>query len=224
MLLTRLALREMSNRRLVRVSLASHGFTMIEVLVTLIVLALGLLGIMGLQARGQQAELESYQRAQALVLVQDMVDRMNANRSDSHNKVYVNGTVATFPVGGGGNLVNCGALTGAAYDLCDWTNQLNGAAEVLSGGGCSTTNSADCAGAMLGARGCVTYDATKELVDSTGATMSGTGIYTVTVAWQGVAATSAPPASITCAQGLYPDDTMRRAVTATFRIANLNSP
>lgn len=224
MLVTLRALDAMSKRRPSRALVSSAGFTMIEVLVTLIVLALGLLGIMGLQARGQQAELESYQRAQALVLVQDMVDRMNANRSDSHNKVYVNGVVATFPVGGGGNLVNCGALTGAAYDLCDWTNQLNGAAEVLSGGGCSTANSVDCAGAMLGARGCITYNAGTELVDSTGANLSGTGIYTVTVTWQGVAATSAPPASITCAQNLYPQDTMRRAVTATFRIADLNSP
>lgn len=229
MLVTGLPMSEISKQPPTRILLPSFGFTMIEVLVTLIVLALGLLGIMGLQARGQQAELESYQRAQALVLMQDMVDRMNANRSDSHNKVYVNGVVATFPVGGGGNLVNCGALTGAAYDLCDWTNQLNGAAEVLSGGGCSTTNNADCAGAMLGARGCIAYDAGTELKDSTGATLAGTGIYTVTVTWQGVASTSPPPASITCAQNLYPtvaspDDGMRRAVTATFRIANLNSP
>jgi hypothetical protein len=82
---------------------------------------------------------------------------------------------------------------------------------------------------MLGARGCIAYDATKELLDSTGATMSGTGIYTVTVTWQGVVSTSPPPASINSAQNLYPspaspDDGMRRAVTATFRIANLNSP
>ena len=228
MLLTHLAESKVP-RRIVCASVSSCGFTMIEVLVTLVVLALGLLGVMGLQARGQQAELESYQRAQALVLVQDMVDRMNANRSDSHNKVYVNGTVATFPVGGGGNLVNCAALTGAAFDICEWTNQLNGAAEVLSGGACSTTSSADCAGAMLGARGCITYDAGTELADSTGANLPGTGVYTVTVAWQGVASMSPPPASITCAQNLYPtsanpDDGMRRAVTATFRIANLNSP
>lgn len=198
---------------------------MIEVLVTLIVLALGLLGIMGLQARGHQAELESYQRAQALVLVQDIIDRMNANRSDSHNLVYTTGV--TYPVGGGGALTNCSgppALTGAAYDLCDWTNQLNGAAEVLSGGACSTASGADCVGAMLGARGCIAYNAATELTDSNGATMAGTGIYTITVTWQGVAATSPPPASVTCAQNLYPDDAMRRAVTATFRIANLNSP
>lgn len=203
------------------------GFTMIEVLVTLVVLALGLLGIMGLQARGQQAELESYQRGQALVLLQDMVDRMSANRADAHNLVYT--TAATFPVGGGGALTNCGTTPGAAYDICDWTNELNGAAETAGGGTCDTSSGAECVGAMLGARGCIAYNNATELTDSTGATMAGTGIYTITVVWQGVAATSAPPAAITCGQNLYPNatspnDAMRRAVTTTIRVANLNSP
>lgn len=207
---------------------SSQGFTMIEVLVTLVVLALGLLGVMGLQARGQQAELESYQRAQALVLLQDMVDRISANRTDAHSKLYA--TAVTFPVGGGGALTNCASPTaGAAYDICDWSNQLNGAAEAASGSSCDTSSGSGCIGAMLGARGCITYDASKELTDSTGAVMSGTGIYTVTVVWQGVAATSPPPSSITCGQNLYPatgtaNDALRRAVTATIRIANLNSP
>lgn len=201
---------------------------MIEVLVTLVVLALGLLGVMGLQARGQQAELESYQRGQALVLLQDMVDRINANRADAHSLAYV--PSSTFPVGGGGLLANCGAPpTGATYDICDWGNELKGAAEVSSSGACDTSSGVGCVGAMLGARGCIAYDNTTELTDSTGVKMTGTGIYTITVAWQGIAATAAPPASITCAQNLYPNtatpiDSMRRAVTATLRVANLNSP
>ncbi len=49
---------------------------------------------------------------------------------------------------------------------------------------------------MLGARGCIAYDATTELTDSKGATMTGTGVYTITVAWQGIAATMRPPASL----------------------------
>ena len=65
------------------------GFTMIEVLITLIVLALGLIGVIGLQARGQQAELESYQRGQALALLQDMVDRINTDRAAAHSLSYV---------------------------------------------------------------------------------------------------------------------------------------
>ncbi len=95
---------------------------MIEVLVTLVLLALGLIGVIGLQARGQQAELESYQRGQALALLQDMVDRINTDRAAAHALSYVTAS----PVGGPGALTACGALTGAAYDLCDWGNELTG--------------------------------------------------------------------------------------------------
>ncbi|MBU6484945.1 MAG: type IV pilus modification protein PilV [Betaproteobacteria bacterium] len=205
------------------------GFTMIEVLITLIVLALGLIGVIGLQARGQQAELESYQRGQALALLQDMVDRINTDRAAAHSLSYV----TSSPVGGGGALATCTTGTTpaamAAYDLCDWGNELNGAAESTSGTTCTTSSGTGCIGAMLGARGCVSYDNTTELTDTTGAAETGTGIYTVTVAWQGLAPTAAPPANLTCGQNLYPagstaNDAYRRVVMATLRIGDLNSP
>ncbi len=56
------------------------GFTMLEILVSIFIMTLGLLGLAGLQLRAQQGELESYQRAQALILANDMADRINANR------------------------------------------------------------------------------------------------------------------------------------------------
>lgn len=193
---------------------ASGGFTLIEVLVTLVLLALGLIGVIGLQARGQQAELESYQRGQAIALVQDMVDRINTDRAAAHALSYV----TSSPVGG--TIADCTSLSGAPYDLCDWSNELTGAAETQ--GGASV-------GAMLGAVGCVTYDNTTELKDSNGNVETGTGIYTVTVAWQGVAPTSVTPTN-TCGNTLFPvgapgsDDAWRRIAVATLRIGNLNSP
>ena len=209
------------------------GFTMIEVLITLIVLALGLIGVIGLQARGQQAELESYQRGQALALLQDMVDRINTDRAAAHSLSYV----TSSPVGGGGALTSCAGLTGAAYDLCDWGNELNGAAEATGGTSCTTASGAGCIGAMLGARGCVSYNSAPvsptnpggELTDSTGTVEAGTGVYTVTVVWQGLAPTVTPPANLTCGQNLYPNstapnDAYRRVVVATLRIGDLNSP
>ena len=42
---------------------------MIEVMVTLLIILVGLLGIGGLQMQAQISELESYQRAQALISV-----------------------------------------------------------------------------------------------------------------------------------------------------------
>ncbi len=59
----------------------AKGFSLLEVLVSMFVLALGLLGLAGLQTRVSVAEMESYQRTQALILVQDMVDRIATNGS-----------------------------------------------------------------------------------------------------------------------------------------------
>jgi len=59
----------------------SQGFNLLETLVALLIVVVGLLGLAGLQARAQVAELESYQRAQALVLLYDMMDRMNNSRT-----------------------------------------------------------------------------------------------------------------------------------------------
>src|SRR5690242_6264655 len=138
------------------------GFTMIEVLITFVVLVVGLLGLIGLQVRSQQAEMESYQRGQALVLMQDMIDRLNTNRTDAHALAYVTAS----PVGGGGALTDCTALAaGAPFDLCEWGNELKGAAEVSASGTCTAASGGSCVGAMIGARGCIAYDAASELKD-----------------------------------------------------------
>ena len=193
------------------------GFTLLEILVALFVLLVGLLGLVGLQTQGQQAEMESYQRTQALVLLQDMINRINANRSDAQQLNYV----TTSPEGGGGSLTNCSTMSGAALDLCEWSNLLDGAAEATSIANCSSSNGTSCIGAMIGARGCVGYDATTELKDSTGATIAGTGIYTISVAWQGLVATVNPPAALTCGQNQYASEAQRRVVTSQIRIGAL---
>ena len=56
------------------------GFAMIEVMVTVVVVAFGLLGIAGLVSRSFVTEVEGTQRTQALLLLQDMASRIEANR------------------------------------------------------------------------------------------------------------------------------------------------
>jgi type IV pilus assembly protein PilV len=56
------------------------GFTLIEILVTVIVLAIGLLGLAGLQATSLRFNNSAYHRSQATSLAYDMVDRMRVNR------------------------------------------------------------------------------------------------------------------------------------------------
>ena len=111
----------------------AKGFSMIEVLVTLIILMFGLLGLAGLQGRALTSQLESYQRSQALALIKDMEDRINANRT--HAADYVVNPVAAAAA-------TCSG-TQAEIDLCEWKKALDGSAE-------GTTS-----GAIIGATGCI---------------------------------------------------------------------
>ena len=74
---------------------AQRGASMIEVLVTMVIIAFGLLGMAGLQMRMQTSEMESYQRSQALLLLNDMANRIAVNRN--HASSYVTGAVGAGP-------------------------------------------------------------------------------------------------------------------------------
>ena len=169
-----------------------NGFSMMEVLVTIAILVVGLLGMVGLQLRATAMELESYQRAQALILLQDMADRL------STNKVQAASYIAS-DVGASGAEQTCGALAGAARDLCEWNNVLVGAAEKAG------TRKI---GAMIGARGCITSPAAN--------------VYLITIAWQGLSPTVVPAGS-TCGQNAYGDDRQRRTATVVVRVATLSA-
>jgi type IV pilus assembly protein PilV len=56
-----------------------HGYTMVEVLVALAVLAVGLLGLAALQTTGIRFSNQSYQYTQAVMLASDIIDRMRSN-------------------------------------------------------------------------------------------------------------------------------------------------
>ena len=181
------------------------GFGMLEVLVTLVILLSGLLGLAGLLTRSQQLEMESYQRAQALTLLQDMADRINANRKVAAcYAVTTNATSGTPYLGTNSSITpSCSSGTAAQYaranaDLTDWHNLLSGSAETQGGAN---------VGAMIGARGCVRQIATDT--------------YMILVTWQGLGKTMAPNASLACANSTYGDEAQRRVVSTTVSIANL---
>jgi len=188
-----------------------RGFSMIEVLAAMVIIAFGLLGLMGMQATAHQAELESYQRAQALILLNDMVERINSNRDSAACYAVTSSSSGTPYLGtntGGGYLgtpdcasgfVNVQTKQLADSGMTEWDLALQGAAETSSGGAAI--------GAMIDARGCVSYNAA-------------TQTYTVAVAWQGTTDTFTPV--VNCANGLYGAETKRRVVWTTLKIATLS--
>lgn len=186
------------NRMPLRSARRQRGATLIEILVSLLILMIGLLGLIGVMIQSQRAQLESYQRVQALNLVQDMAARINSNRAaaDCYALAVTFGTgYDATPDASGCASGSLEQKTRVTKDLTDWNNLLKGAAEVTAGG--------DRVGSILGARGCITKNAT-------------TGVFQVSVAWQGSQAAGAPPAGVTCGNGSYgADDAQRRAVSIT---------
>lgn len=91
-----------------------NGFTLIEILVTVIVLTIGLLGLAGLQATSLSFNSTAYQRSQATNLAYDIADRMRANVVAARAGAYdVN---FGFAAPGGATL--------AATDLREWRQAL----------------------------------------------------------------------------------------------------
>jgi len=121
-----------------RPSMRSCGFAMVEVLVTMVLIVIALLGLAALQARTSTVQMEVYQRAQALMLAQDMADRISARKASASS--YVANNYGT------GAPQSCSGLTGFALDTCNWGNAIRGASEVLG-----TAN----VGTLIGGRGCI---------------------------------------------------------------------
>jgi type IV pilus assembly protein PilV len=193
------------------------GFSMMEVLVTMIILLVALLGIAALQAKAQIAELEAHQRSQALILLSDIMDRMNANRETVHCFAITTNTVSGTPyIGATGpghvGTPTCTASTSEYNTLAVSTiNALNG---VLQGN--TERVGLQNVGGMIGARACISYDETTALPGT-----PDTGLYTIVVTWQGMDELVEPAAGMECAVDMYGSEAQRRAVSAQMRIAKL---
>lgn len=184
-----------------------YGVGLIEILISLLVIAIGLLGLAALHGKAQQAEMESYQRTQALMLLQDMTARLRANRAGAVAGLYSNKTV-----GYSSGFTDTSSCTGnasqSAVDLSCWHNALLGAGERLNSGGSSVN-----VGALIGGHGCITDQ---------------NDVFTVTVAWQGLSesklSTSDPRNDNACGEGLYGDsDALRRIMSVPVFFYDENS-
>ncbi len=63
------------------------GFTLIEVLVSMVILSIGLLGIFAMQSRALMDNQDAYLRTQAVFLAYEMSDRIRANATHWESKL-----------------------------------------------------------------------------------------------------------------------------------------
>jgi type IV pilus assembly protein PilV len=104
-----------------------QGFTLVEAMVALVVLAVGMLGIAGLYVTTLRSGGGAIYRMQAVSSATDLADRIRANRSAV---LAYAGAAANNNCYGAGS-VNCSPSLMAANDLLVWQRQL---ARVLPGG------------------------------------------------------------------------------------------
>ena len=175
---------------------ATRGFTLLEVLISLLILMIALLGIAALMLKGQRAGFEAYQRQQALAMAQEMAEKIRANQGGA--PYYVTGVAEGEAMPGHGGLfktyqalsdeAKCLSVDEKYYKCIDnkqiaenhlatWDGVLAGLSEIKD----AATNRV---GGIIGARGCVERPDANQPV------------FLISVAWQGESDTGIPTLSL----------------------------
>ena len=100
------------------------GFTLVEVLVALVVMAVGMLGIAGLYVEGLRAGRTAIYRTTAVTLAADMADRIRANPGAAASYAGTGPGSAGFACVNGP--ADCSATEMAQDDWFRWLQDLNG--------------------------------------------------------------------------------------------------
>lgn len=140
------------------------GFTLIEILVTMFILAIGLLGLAGLTVDGMRNNQGAYLRTQASILAYDMADRIRANRQHAEDggsyKDFSTVDASTNLPGCATEDTGCSPTQQATLDLVQWTRLIQGVGSGVT--------------LLPAGEGTIAYD-------------DANGIFTVTVQWEEVA-------------------------------------
>lgn len=96
---------------------------MVEILVTVIVFSIGLLGIIGMQATGLRNNTTAYNRSQATILAYDLADRARANPLGAASYNYTS-SLPTATVAACQTTSGCSNSQMAQYDVYNWLQDL----------------------------------------------------------------------------------------------------
>lgn len=114
-----------SGRKLLAADAVQRGFTMVEALVALVILAIGLLGIAALYLDSLRAGRTAIYRTQAVGLAADMADRIRANRATPLSYVVDYGSVDA-PTACSSEAAACSPDQVARDDVFLWKQQILG--------------------------------------------------------------------------------------------------
>lgn len=145
---------------------AQHGFTLLEILITVIVVAIGLLGLAGLQVTSLRYNHQAYLRGQVTMQAADIVDRMRANMAGADSYLFDDARKSFAQLGTAKanceKLDSCTAQDMALNDLYRWnqTNRANlpGGAGIVCRDSTPQDGVFDVAGDKVSSSGCDNAD------------------------------------------------------------------
>jgi type IV pilus assembly protein PilV len=147
------------------------GFTMVEVMITLLVVSVALLSSAALQLLSKRSNYDAAQRTTAAHLAEDLLERMRNNPDGLIDYITAgplgNGSQGGLPLLNCSDpLITCTAQELAGFDLWHWEQLLDGNFELNAGEG---------TGGLVTPTACVR-----------GPGFGGNGVYTVAIAWRGM--------------------------------------
>ena len=130
----------------------SRGFTLLEVLIATVILAVGLLGISGLQVTGLRSNHSALMRSQATLLAYDMSDRMRANAvgvsAGDYNLPAATAAAACTTTAG------CASDVMAKNDMSVWSANITNTLPTGAGVVCLDSSPNDGTGASIANNAC----------------------------------------------------------------------
>jgi len=103
----------------------NSGFTLIEVLVAMLVLAFGLIGLAGLQVSSLRDSQRAFYRSQATQLAYDVADRMRANNNPAVMAIYTRADpTAAVSKPACLTTAGCSSADMAENDLFEWVRDV----------------------------------------------------------------------------------------------------
>ncbi|WP_186318016.1 type IV pilus modification protein PilV [Marinobacter maritimus] len=103
------------------------GMTLIEILVTVLVLAIGLLGMASLTVGSLKNNQGAFLRTQATILAYDMADRMRSNAAEAISGSYDGATTNTTLSAPSCGTNGCTGAERVSADIFAWKQQIEGA-------------------------------------------------------------------------------------------------
>jgi len=152
-----------------------RGFTMIEALVTFVILAIGLLGIVSLMTTSKTSQYEAVQRARAVTMADNLVERIRENPRalSSYDTGLTPVSIGSEP-SPDCDVAVCDPNELATHDLWAWQQLLEGTAVTYL----NEDSDAVAAGGLTDPQGCVLF--------TPFAGRQNTGSLVVLVQWRGL--------------------------------------